>query len=81
MEKTIYNKQYYLKNRDKWDQYVTRINCSVCDKVIKKDHYNSHHVKTKKHIRLAAAKTEEQNKMELIRSAIRLELMTEMGQH
>lgn len=76
------NHEYYLKNKQKWKtEYSKMTHCEICKTDVKRDHFNSMHLQTKKHIRLAAAKAEEQTKMELIRSAIRLELMAEMRQN
>ena len=62
---TEYNKTYYQTHKEKWAE-PKRIQCEACNKTVKKDHYNSQHVKTKKHQRMVELK--EANNMHLRRT-------------
>lgn len=63
-----YNKSYYENHKEEWKQkYYKTVHCDVCDKDVKKDHYNSHHIKTKKHIALENKKIEEENKQKEVK--------------
>ena len=65
MERTRFSsKTYYLKNKDNWkNKYVKHIDCEICQKRVKQDHYNSHHIKTKKHITLLQLKQKNEQDM------------------
>ena len=55
------SREYYLKNKHKWtNDYKKYATCTLCQTQVKWDHFNSSHVKTKKHL-----KKLELNKLEL----------------
>ena len=72
-----YNKKYYQENKTKWDR-PKKIFCEICKKEIKKDHYKSHHIKTKTHIRLLQEKENHESSYEALRDKLKQEILNEL---
>lgn len=77
-KKSEYNKTYYEKNKELWKTkyHNIKILCPVCNIEIKRDHYNSQHVKTKRHTRIL--ELQEQKKAE--REKLKQEILEEIKQ-
>jgi hypothetical protein len=74
MSRSQENREYYLKNKEKWVSYGKKIHCEVCDKDIRKDFY-------KKHITTAIHKRHENNdnaKMDKLKESLKNEILQEL---
>jgi excinuclease UvrABC ATPase subunit len=81
------SKEYYLNNKEKWKTYVKYVTCDLCQKEIKKDHFNSSHLKTKKHQALMQQKlqkereiVEKEQELQELKTRLRAEILNEIGQ-
>jgi hypothetical protein len=75
------NNSYYQRNKEKWaTKYNVFIHCDICDKDIKRDHFNSNHVKTEKHQRLVREKELKANEIDQLKEKLRNEILQEIQQ-
>ena len=82
MEPVVQNKsrEYYLQNKDKWTKdYKKYATCNLCQTTVKRDHYNSSHVKTKKHIKKLQEQFQKQQDLNELEAKIRAKILLELN--